>query len=115
MNIGVLLVARPPRILVEAQICKEDELREISHAVYGLNDAPAAWAAYRDSEIAKLLRAPEQNLWRMVKVKEGNIPGTALKVFWRSMSTTFSWRPLLDWLMNTGPKWTCSQPEPSRS
>lgn len=49
-----LLVARPPRILVDAGICKESELWEISHAVYGLNDAPANWSAVRDSELPKL-------------------------------------------------------------
>ena len=74
-----LLVARPPRVLVEAGICPPTELWEISHAVYGLNDAPANWSHYRDRELPQLrfkadgheyqlVTTPEPNLWKLVKV-----------------------------------------------
>ena len=49
-----LLVARPPKVLIEAGVCDASELWEISHAVYGLNDAPANWSQYRDRELPQV-------------------------------------------------------------
>ena len=80
-----LLVARPPRVLVEAGICPPTELWEISHAVYGLNDAPANWSHYRDRELPQLrfkadgheyqlVTTPEPNLWKLVKTQPNSIP-----------------------------------------
>ena len=76
-----MLVARPPRILVDAGICPETELWEISHAVYGLNDAPANWSSFRDGELPqlrfddgginyKLVRTAEPNLWKVIQADD---------------------------------------------
>ena len=80
-----LLVARPPKVLVEAGICDAAELWEISHAVYGLNDAPANWSQYRDRELPQLrfsagghdyqlVSTPEPNLWKLIKTDPGALP-----------------------------------------
>ncbi|CAK8986578.1 unnamed protein product [Durusdinium trenchii] len=72
-------------VLVEAGICPPTELWEISHAVYGLNDAPANWSHYRDRELPQLrfkaegheyqlVTTPEPNLWKLVKVWPNSIP-----------------------------------------
>ena len=77
-----LLVARPPKVLIEAGICDASELWEISHAVYGLNDAPANWSQYRDRELPQLrfsagghdyqlVSTPEPNLWKLIKTDPG--------------------------------------------
>ncbi|CAK9056938.1 unnamed protein product [Durusdinium trenchii] len=80
-----LLVARPPKVLIEAGICDAAELWEISHAVYGLNDAPANWSQYRDRELPQLrfsagghdyqlVSTPEPNLWKLIKTDPGALP-----------------------------------------
>ncbi|CAK9043067.1 unnamed protein product [Durusdinium trenchii] len=80
-----LLVARPPKVLIEAGICDASELWEISHAVYGLNDAPTNWSQYRDRELPQLrfsagghdyqlVSTPEPNLWKLIKTDPGAVP-----------------------------------------
>eukprot|EP00435_Cladocopium_sp_Y103_P019512 s4008_g4.t1 len=76
-----LLVMRPPKVLIEAGLCGEDELWRIQNAMYGLQESPADWSVYRNGVLARtqwevagtrlqLLRTPEPNLWKMV-IAEG--------------------------------------------
>eukprot|EP00435_Cladocopium_sp_Y103_P030054 s3183_g7.t1 len=76
-----LLVMRPPKVLIEAGLCGEDELWRIQNAMYGLQESPADWSVYRNGALARiqwevagtkmLLRTPEPNLWKMV-IAEGD-------------------------------------------
>ncbi|OLP75136.1 Retrovirus-related Pol polyprotein from transposon TNT 1-94 [Symbiodinium microadriaticum] len=45
---------RPPRLLVKAGICRPGELWLLTHAVYGLQESPRLWGAYRDQLLAEL-------------------------------------------------------------
>ncbi|CAK9115283.1 unnamed protein product [Durusdinium trenchii] len=73
------------QVLIEAGICPPTELWEISHAVYGLNDAPANWSHYRGRELPQLrfeaegqeyqlVTTPEPNLWKLIKTCPNGIP-----------------------------------------
>ena len=72
-----LLVAVPPRVLVEAGIVKESGRWIIDKAMYGLDSSPADWRIYRDSMLQKfkwnlngvqheLRSTPEGNLWQVI-------------------------------------------------
>ena len=43
-----LLLTRPPRLLIDNNLCRRDEVWEIAQAMYGLESSPADWAVYRD-------------------------------------------------------------------
>ncbi|OLP99915.1 Ubiquitin-activating enzyme E1 2 [Symbiodinium microadriaticum] len=45
---------KPPKLLVKAGICKPGELWLLTHAVYGLQESPRLWGAYRDQLLADL-------------------------------------------------------------
>ena len=49
-----LVYGRPPKILVKAGICSRGELWKLTHAVYGLQESPRLWSAYRDEQLARL-------------------------------------------------------------
>ncbi|CAE7948545.1 RE2 [Symbiodinium sp. KB8] len=48
------ILGQPPRALVRAKLCDEDELWEFTHAVYGLRESPRWWGEYRDTKLAQL-------------------------------------------------------------
>ena len=45
---------QPPRVLIRAGLCEEDELWEFTHAVYGLRESPRWWGEFRDLSLAQL-------------------------------------------------------------
>ena len=47
-----LLVVKPAKVLVEAQIISPEELWSVSKALYGLQSSPADWSHYRDQELS---------------------------------------------------------------
>ena len=49
-----IVIAIPPRALVQAQLAEEGELWGITHAVYGLRESPRLWGIFRDGEMRKL-------------------------------------------------------------
>eukprot|EP00435_Cladocopium_sp_Y103_P040770 s3371_g11.t1 len=49
-----LLIMKPPRILVEAEVCKETDLWSVENAVYGLQTSPADWSSYRNSVLGRM-------------------------------------------------------------
>ena len=49
-----IVIAVPPRALVQAQLAEEGELWGITHAVYGLRESPRLWGIFRDGEMRKL-------------------------------------------------------------
>ena len=75
------VVVVPPRILVEAGICKGSERWKIKRALYGLPSSPACWAMHRDKTLKTfqwwdpkiessccLEQSPEGNLWKVLGV-----------------------------------------------
>ena len=76
-----ILVLRPPKVLISAGIVHPQELWYATGAIYGLREAPAAWSAYRDSELPniqiqhehecfKLVRSrADQNLWHVRSIR----------------------------------------------
>ena len=76
-----VLVVKPPRVLVDANIISADEYWLVTRALYGLQTSPADWSVFRDNsmqswswrrgEATCMLRStPEPNLWQVVE-KEG--------------------------------------------
>ena len=51
---GDLVIVKPPRILVDAQLAKPDEHWVVSSAMYGLVTSPKDWSVYRDAELLKM-------------------------------------------------------------
>ena len=51
---GELVIVKPPRILVDAQLAKPDEHWVITSAMYGLVTSPKDWSVYRDAELQKM-------------------------------------------------------------
>ncbi|CAE7339671.1 GIP [Symbiodinium microadriaticum] len=49
-----LVYGRPPKVLVKAGICARGELWKLTHAVYGLQESPRLWSAYRDEQLGQL-------------------------------------------------------------
>jgi len=70
------VVVIPPRILVDAGVCKGSERWRIRRALYGLPSSPACWAMHRDKtlkgfhpelrEQCHLEQTPEGNLWKVM-------------------------------------------------
>ena len=54
VNCRYRVFGQPPRVLVRAGLCAEDELWEFTHAVYGLRESPRWWGEYRDLSLAHL-------------------------------------------------------------
>ena len=82
-----LLITQPPKVLIEAGVCKQGEIWEVKNSLYGLQEAPINWAIFRDEEMAqfrwtdkgvgwRLARTQEPNLWKVVldAVEEVNMP-----------------------------------------
>lgn len=51
---GDLVIVKPPRILVDAQLAQPGEHWVVSSAMYGLVTSPKDWSVYRDSELLKM-------------------------------------------------------------
>lgn len=46
---------QPPKALIRAGLCSEDERWEFTHAVYGLRESPRWWGEFRDVSLARLI------------------------------------------------------------
>ena len=44
---------RPPRLLVELGLCRDDEIWMIDRALYGFRESPKWWSVHRDGVLAK--------------------------------------------------------------
>ena len=92
--IGGPVGIQPPSIATMLGLCEPDDLWLVRKSLYGLREAPAVWAKFRDSVLRnvtwttmrdgkehhcalKQLTADEQ-IWRMVEVDTGTILGYAL-------------------------------------
>eukprot|EP00913_Durusdinium_trenchii_P014186 g13313.t1 len=51
---GELVIVKPPRILADAGLAKQDEHWVITSAMYGLVTSPKDWSVYRDAELEKM-------------------------------------------------------------
>ena len=49
-----LVYGIPPKALIRAGLCQADELWRFTHAIYGLQESPKLWGAYRDIRLAKV-------------------------------------------------------------
>ncbi|CAE7623069.1 unnamed protein product [Symbiodinium sp. CCMP2592] len=49
-----LVYGVPPKVLVRAGLAKPGELWKLTHAVYGLQESPKLWGAYRDTLLAQI-------------------------------------------------------------
>ncbi|CAE7422884.1 unnamed protein product [Symbiodinium sp. CCMP2592] len=49
-----LVYGVPPKILVRAGLVRPGELWKLTHAVYGLQESPKLWGAYRDDLLAQI-------------------------------------------------------------
>ncbi|CAE7367174.1 unnamed protein product [Symbiodinium sp. CCMP2592] len=49
-----LVYGVPPKILVKAGLVRPGELWKLTHAVYGLQESPKLWGAYRDDLLAQI-------------------------------------------------------------
>ena len=50
----LLYMEFPPKVLVRAGLCRPGELWRLTHAVYGLQESPKLWGAYRDMRLAQV-------------------------------------------------------------
>ena len=92
--IGGPVAIQPPSIAVSLGLCEPDDLWLVKKSLYGLREAPAVWAKFRDSVLRgvtwtttrdnqeykcalKQLAADEQ-IWRMVDVETNETLGYAL-------------------------------------
>ncbi|CAE7229842.1 RE1, partial [Symbiodinium sp. CCMP2456] len=55
VNCHFRVFGQPPRALVRAGLCSEEELWEFTHAVYGLRESPRWWGEFRDVSLARLM------------------------------------------------------------
>ena len=80
----------PPRLLVKLGLAVAHELWILSHAVYGLREAPRLWGQYRDACLAALAwdldgvtyrlepSTLDPNWWKVVRVEGGRVEGALL-------------------------------------
>ena len=75
------VVVIPPKILMQAGVCKPSERWRVHRALYGFPSSPARWSLHRDSVFKTfqwsqdgtdfaLRRTPEGNLWKIMELKE---------------------------------------------
>ena len=75
------VIVTPPKVMVEAGVCKPRERWRVHRALYGFTSSPAHWAIYRDSTLEKmtwmdgdqpffLQSTAEGNLWKIMKGKK---------------------------------------------
>ena len=119
-----ILVLRPPKVLINAGIVPPQELWYATGAIYGLREAPAAWSAYRDSELPniqiqhgtqcfKLVKSrADQNLWHVRLADDlDSRPVALLGIYVDDMIATGP-RDILDSIFSAiRSKWDTSQPQ----
>ena len=78
---------KPPKVLIRSGICKPGELWRLTHAVYGLQESPRLWGAYRDDQLSKLQVVVgnkvlvliqgrvESSWWKVVDKESGELAG----------------------------------------
>ncbi|CAE7762214.1 unnamed protein product [Symbiodinium sp. CCMP2592] len=49
-----LVYGIPPKVLIKAGLCRPGELWRFTHAVYGLQESPKLWGAFRDLRLARV-------------------------------------------------------------
>ena len=119
-----ILVLRPPKVLISANIVYPQELWYATGAIYGLREAPAAWSSYKDSQLPdiqithgdecfKLVRSrADQNLWFLKPASDLDArPVALLGVYVDDMSATGP-RAILDSLFSAiQKKWETNRPQ----
>ena len=121
------LVVRPPRIMCDAGICREDELWLVRKALYGLTTSPADWAVYRDSVLKTfewndggfeywMQPTREQNVWKLMRRREGQEKASGVmsglcSVYVDDILTTGDTDTTRSFLKRLQKQWTCSTPE----
>ena len=80
----------PPRLLIKLGLAVARELWILSHAVYGLREAPRLWGQFRDSCLCDLSwecdgvtfrleqSSLDPNWWKVLQVKDGQVVGALL-------------------------------------
>eukprot|EP00435_Cladocopium_sp_Y103_P060464 s2459_g22.t1 len=121
-----LLIMKPPRILVEAEVCKETDLWSVENAVYGLQTSPADWSSYRNSVLGRmrwwsegkqyqLMSTPQQNLWKILPVEEPvedrDDPKGYLALYVDDIMATGEGPLVRALLSRVREEWRCSEPE----
>ena len=90
--IGGPVAIQPPSIAVSLGLCEPDDLWLVKKSLYGLREAPAVWAKFRDSvlrgvtwtttlgdqECALKQLAADEQIWRMVNIDTNETLGYAL-------------------------------------
>ena len=64
-----VIILRPPRALIAADLAAEGELWVASKAIYGLQASPAAWGRHRDNELQKLEIRCNQTVYRLEQAR----------------------------------------------
>ena len=87
----VVVILKPPYLLVKLGYVKQDEYFLVERAMYGLRQRPRSWCVYRDAELDKMvteegrtfvMSVGDPNLWRIQL-------GDLLRGFCSSMLMTF--------------------------
>ena len=60
-----VIILRPPRVLITAQLAAEGELWIADRAIYGLQASPAAWGRHRDKELQKIEIHHDEAVYRL--------------------------------------------------
>ena len=68
-----LLITRPPKVLIEAGVCKQGEIWEVKNSLYGLQEAPINWAIFRDKEMSRFRWKDNGVGWRLARTQEPNL------------------------------------------
>ena len=118
-----LLVVKPPKVLVEAQVIPPEELWSVSKALYGLQSSPADWSHYRDKELSSwrwkrgglsysLRQSSESNLWAIcVDAGQSKKVVGRLVVYVDDLLVLGEDETVTSVLEEVQRHWTCSSPE----
>ena len=80
------IVVQPPRVLEKALLVPVGELWKLTHALYGLREAPHLWGSYRDERLRpvtfvcqgityKLVQGRSEPSWWTIQEKTGKVKG----------------------------------------
>ena len=80
------IVVQPPRVLERAQLVPAGELWKLTHALYGLREAPHLWGCYRDEKLRpvtfvcqgttyKLVQGRIEPSWWTIQEESGEVKG----------------------------------------
>ena len=122
-----LLLTRPPKVFIEAKVCKPNEIWEVKNSLYGLQEAPLNWSIFRDEEMSKfrwscqgadwrLMRTTEPNLWKVVldRPEQANREDKAyayVAVYVDDILVTGEHAIAESVIQRFQQQWTCSTPE----